>query len=61
MKIQYDVDENLWPNPQDRVDYCRPTLVFFLLFSYLIFLSKVFEKPVELIISSIIFTFCVEP
>ncbi len=44
--IHYDVDENLWPNPQDRVDedieeqwgtlqltcYCRPTVFFYLFF-----------------------------
>ncbi len=57
--MHYDVDENLRPNPQDRVDknievqqgtlqfafYCRPTLVIF--FSYLFFYSylKFFEKP----------------
>ncbi len=69
--IHYDVDENLWPNPQDRVDkteeqwgtlqltfYCRPNVVFsylfYLIFSYL----KFFEKPVVLIISSIIFKCC---
>ncbi len=63
--IHYDVDENLWPNPQDRVYkhieeqwgtlqtfYCRPKVAFSYLFNYF------FEKPVALIISSIIFKFC---
>ncbi len=67
--IHYDVDENLWPNPQDRVDknieehggtlqltfYCRPNVVFsYLIFTYL----KFFEKPVVLVISSIIVKLC---
>ncbi len=41
--IRYDVDENLWPNPEDRVDKnieVQYTLVDFF-FSYLKF-SKVF-------------------
>ncbi len=52
--IHYDMDENPWPNPQDKVDknievqwgilqltfYCRPTVVF----SYLFFLSNLFFK-----------------
>ncbi len=58
--IHYDVDENLWPNPQDTSAvrdtlvyiYCRPTVV---LSSFFVVLYKVFLKPCcELIISSLI-------
>ncbi len=53
--IHYDVDENLWPNPQDRFDknievqwgtlqlafHCRPTVVLSF-FSYVKFLFLFF-------------------
>ncbi len=63
--IHYDVDENLWPNPQDRVDknikcseehsvdilLYRPNVVCSYLISSCL---KFYEKPVGFIISSII-------
>ncbi len=59
--MHYDVDENLWPNSQDRVDSAvRNTpvdILLYAIFFYLFVSNLKFKNCCDLIISAIIFQF----